>query len=136
LFDEIQLNRVFLSAEPSVHTLRLTAADPADEFHDFPVDQVLGKALRVCLFLADHNDIGLKRNNVLIESEAFPDKSFYPVAFYRVTDFSGSRNPHSPSGKVIGPDKNNETGGKITTAPGITFLKKGPFVDPQVFAEF
>jgi len=72
---------------------------------------------------------------MLIKPEAFPYQPFYPVAFHCRADFSGNSDSQTPGGEIIGPDKNNETRRKITTAPGITFLKKGPSGDSQIPAK-
>lgn len=107
--------------------LRHVFADPVDKFHNLPVNHGLVQGGYVCIFFADYNNISPDGDAVLVQPETFPDQPFYPVAFHCRTDFSGGGDTQTPVSEMVGPDKNNEIRRKITTAPGITFLKKGPF---------
>lgn len=109
---------------------RRAVADPVQNFHDFPVNRLLVKAVHFYPILANHDNIGLDRDIMLVQPEAFSYQSFDPVALHRRTDFSGCGNSQPPIGEITCPDKNDKAGREIATAPGITFLKKGPFGYP------
>ncbi len=107
--------------------LRQVVADPGDKFHNLPVNHSLVQAGDFRVFFADYNYVSPDGDVVLVKPETFPDQPFYPVAFHCRAYFSGGGDTQPPVIELVGPDKNDEIRRKITTAPGITFLKKGPF---------